>query len=117
MSRTFRRKNFEAENNTSWDVRGRKTAGYYTEREFHYYRGGWWNTFSVPTKQQYNKQYWRNHGESKTANSWSPGWSYRHPRMTQNRALTRQELHKFMTIPDYEPMVEANPRNCWWDWS
>lgn len=117
MSRTFRRKNYEAENNTSWDVRGRKTAGYYTHHQFHWF--GWgqhYYTHEVPTKAQYNKQYWRIHGESKSANSRSPGHSFRHPRMKQNRAIARQELYKCRMIPEYEPMVEANPRDCWWDW-
>jgi hypothetical protein len=119
MSRTFRRKNFEVENNTSWDVRGNKTAGFYTHRLWHYeqYTGCMWSTFAEPTEEQYYKEYWRNHSESKHANQRSPGHWYRRTRMTQNRAITREELHKFKTIPDYEPMVEANPRSCQWDWS
>ena len=118
MSRTFRRKNYEAENNTSWDVQGRKTAGFYTERKFNWiYWGCYFHTYAAPTKAQYNKEYRRNHSESKSANCRSPGHSFRHPRMTQNRAITRRELHKFKLNPDYEPMVEANPRSCLWDWS
>jgi hypothetical protein len=117
MSRTFRRKNYEAENNTSWDVKGRKLAGYYTERIWHYVNGCSWYTYAEPTKQQYYKKYDWAHGESKHANSRSPGHSYRHMRMKQNRAIARAELYKFTAIPDYEPMVEANPRSCRWDWS
>jgi hypothetical protein len=118
MSRTFRRKNYEAENNTSWDVQGRKTAGFYTERVSHWVASGqYFHTYEIPTKAQFYKKYTWAHGESKSANSWSPGHSFRHPRMTQNRAITRRELHKYRMIPDYEPMVEANPRSCRWDWS
>jgi hypothetical protein len=117
MSRTFRRKNYEAENNTSWDVKGRKIAGFYTERISHYVDGRFWHTYAVPSKQEFYKKYTLAHGESKSANSRSPGHSFRHPRMIQNRAITRRELHKFKLNPDYEPMVEANPRSCLWDWS
>ena len=116
MSRTFRRKHYEAETGGSWVAKGCKTAGFYTEREFHYFRGGFWNTYLVPTKQQYYREYWRNHGESKTNKTWSPSHSYREYRMSQNRSITKQELYKFFNDPTYEPMVEADPRNCWWDW-
>lgn len=117
MSRTFRRKNYEAENNTSWDVRGRKTAGFYTHRLGHWNGYTHWYTYEIPTNTQHHREYWRNHGESKSANSWSPGHSYRNMRMRENRAMARQELHKYKALPDYEPIIEANPRNCWWDWS
>ena len=100
MSRTFRKKNFEAENNTSWDTRGRKTAGFYTEVVWHFCNGSPWLTYVVPTPIQYNDRYWSNHGESRSRNVVSPGHEYRHMRMKQNRAITRQELHKFITIPD-----------------
>lgn len=125
MSRTFRKKNYEAENNTSWDRQGWKVAGFYTYKEFHTTRDGnapydgrcgYYYTYEVPTKEQFVKRYWSNHGESRSGNSVSPGREYRRYRMKQNRMITRNELFKYIADSDYDVMVEANPRSCWWDW-
>jgi hypothetical protein len=116
MSRTFRKKNYEVENHTSWDTKGKKIAGFYTERTLHYEHGGFWYTYDIPTKQQYVDSYWKIHGESRSGNSVSPGKEYRRNRMKENRAITRQELAKFFKNTEYEVMAETNPRSCWWDW-
>lgn len=119
MGKTFRRKNYELENNTSWDRKGRKTAGFYTEYDIkcdehgRCIRGAY--IFREPTKKELWKSKRWAHGEGHS-NSHSPGYGYRNNRMRENRMLTKEELHKFFMIPDYEPMVEANPRNCSWDW-
>lgn len=120
MSRTFRCKNYERENNTSWDVGGSKTAGFYTEFDRIPGRYGCWfnwgtGVYRAPTDIEYNKAFWKNHGDSE-ANSRSPGREYRRNRMCQNRSINKQEIYRFMTQEDYEPMCEANPRSCWWDW-
>ena len=119
MSKTYRRKNYELENNTSWDRKGRKTAGFYTEYDYERDEDGRtiWGAyiFREPTKKELWKAKRWAHGENHP-NSHSPGRWYRNNRMRENRMLTKEELHKFFMIPDYEPMVEANPRSCSWDW-
>ena len=123
MSRTFRRKGYDAAN-MAWKD-GTKIAGFYTETDWYYIRvekvDGCcfksYKTYRKPTRQEHNKEYWRIHGESNNSNSWSPGWDYRNMRMKENRMLTKTELFKFMKDTDYEVMVEANPRSCLWDWS
>lgn len=113
MARTFRRKNFEAENNNSWWRGGRKTAGFYTESDY-----SWGlSTYREPTEAEYNNRYRDIHGESKSSNSRSPGKSYRKPRTREWRQQARQELHKFRTREDYDVLLPSNPVNCWWDWS
>jgi hypothetical protein len=118
MSRTYRRKNYEQAQNTSWDRYGNKVAGYYTESD-----GDWWKfsremrTFRVPTLQEYYHEYWRIHGESRNANYWSPGKWYRLNRMKENRSINKQELARWIKNEEYEPLFEDNPRSCLWDWS
>jgi hypothetical protein len=121
MSRTFRRKGYEAANMT-WK-NGTKVAGFYTTYDVEYVqytedgikKHGYLCTYRKPTRQEHNKEYWRIHGDSHR-NYWSPDWNYRSARVKENRMLTKGELFKYMKDTDYEVMVEANPRNCWWDW-
>ena len=62
MSRTFRRKGYEAKQGS---IQGGKVAGYYTIKE-----GGWWRwnkkpvLFREPTRQEYYEQFWKLHGDS-----------------------------------------------------
>ena len=114
MSKTIRRKNFEKTQNTSWDKQGSKIAGYYTEADYVAYG---LSCYREPTEQEYFDKYYWAHGESKHANQRSPGKSYRKPRTREWRQKARQELHRFMTREDYEVVLDANPINCWWDWS
>jgi hypothetical protein len=125
MSRTFRCKNYEDTQNTSWDRQGRKIGGFYCEYSYanevydsnlHW---GWRyvHIFRPPTQEELIKAYWRNHGESRHRCARSPSRYHRGTRMAENRRINNQELHKFLKNPDHEPMLEANPRNCWWDWS
>lgn len=120
MSKTYRRKNFEAEEQGSWRRQGRKIAGFYAVT-------GWRHTIvdgelesvyemRAPTPEEFKrKRYWA-HGESRHSNDRSPSHWYRNNRMRQNRALTRQELARFVKYEEYEPMVECEPRSCLWDW-
>lgn len=114
MSRTFRRKGYEAKQGS---IQGGKVAGYYTIKE-----GGWWRwnkkpvLFREPTRQEYYEQFWKLHGDSHR-NQWSPGRSYREGRQVENQSINKQELCKWLKDADYEPVFEANPRSCLWDWS
>jgi hypothetical protein len=138
MSRTVRRKNYEAENNTSWDRKGKKTNLRFTT---HLWRGEvasksngntWispWGeemegrVFLEPEYRAMDKgERWHEvrmmHGESATANMRSPNSWYRLNRQKQNRSINKKEMIKWVqACGEYEPMFEANPRNCWWDWS
>lgn len=118
MSRTFRRKNYEETQGRSWNRRGRKTAGYYTQWDHNSHRSNWADvTYRQPTREEYLKEYLRLHCESKHANYWGPGKGYKQFRMEQNRRINKQELINWMKYPDdYEPMVEEEPRSHWWDW-
>lgn len=123
MSRTFRRKGYE--HTTSYRPGG-KLAGYYTIVD-HY-----WavvskksrrnildedNRYRVPTKEEYYYRYWRIHGDNHR-DVWGPGRLYRHNRMVENRSINKQEIHKWIRFNgEYEPLTEANPRSCFWDWS
>ena len=114
MSRTFRRKGYEAKQG---HVNGSKVAGYYTVQE-----GGWWYwnkqpvSFREPTHQEYFEKYWKLHGDSHR-NQWCPGRAYRQGRHAENKSINKQELCKWLKDADYEPVFEANPRSCLWDWS
>jgi len=119
MSRTYRRKNYEVTQGTSWDRQGRKTNGFYTT-----YDGSWWSwgvkeemTFRPMTKEEYRNRYWWIHGESRHSNAWSPNRHYRKPREEAHRMRCKQEIIKFMKNPDYDPIIYENPDDCWWDWS
>ena len=121
MSRTFRRKHYEDENGSSWDRRGTKIGGFYRRLDWLQpddwpWGGLGWYTFRAPTDQEYFKAYWRNHGDSKTSSSNSPSRWHRRFRCKENRSINNREIHKFMKDFDYEPMCEADPRSCLWDW-
>lgn len=122
MSKTFRRKGYEDTQGRSYHRQGRKTAGFYTVQDGH-----WWGkrslvgevsiaTFREPTRQEYYEEYWRIHGDTGGRNYWSPGRYYRKTRQAQNRSINKQELCKWWKDEDYEPMFEANPRSHLWDW-
>jgi hypothetical protein len=111
MARTYRRKNYESTQNTSWDTKGFKTAGHYTTSD-----GSWYNhvekTFRPMTKREAYKRWRWNHGESRDANQRSPSRYYRERRMSQNRGINEREIFKWVkSNGEYEPMGEADPRN------
>lgn len=119
MSRTHRCKKYLEENATSWDRVWRRQLGPYAKRE--YVRVGERGLYAyiwrepTPREKWLKKRAW--FGESSSANTRSPNNDYRNFRQRENRRMTQHELHKFMKYEDYEPMIEAEPRNCWWDWS
>lgn len=120
MSRTFRRRNYEA---TVRNAEGSKIAGYYTEWQAaewvdvgtHLERGRY--TLRAPTEQERAAKYWLVHGESSNANAWSPGSVYRQTRERELRSHNARELIKYVQREDYSPMCKERPINCWWDWS
>lgn len=134
MSRTTRRKNYLLEERGSWSGHGKFVNLEFTTYDTPRVWCGQWFTRFDGTKAKVMEamtdvyrpmdkgEKWfkvrQMHGESSTANSRSPGKWYRHNRMTENRSINKQELIKWVkACGEYEPMFEADPRNCWWDWS
>jgi len=124
MSKTFRRKGYEDTQRASWDRRGNKTAGYYTERDGYWYgrqgidrdTGSNMPIFRKPTRLEYFEEYWRIHGDAGGRNYWTPGRYYRETRQVENRSINKRELCKWLKNDEYEPLFEANPRSHLWDW-
>ena len=125
MSRTVRRKNSSRTHGRGghYIPDGFKTAGYYTQYDYH---SSWkepdWDgpdyTYREPTKRERFKVWKWLHGESSNGNAFSPGHGYRNARMRENRSINKQELVRWMKNPEtYEPLFEDDPRSCWWDWS
>lgn len=108
MSRTFRRKNYEATCGCSYYRQFDKIAGFYTVRS-------WRGPGRAPTVEEYNHTFKTNH-RNESRNLWSPSWNHRNRRMRQNRAMTSQELTKFRKNPEYEVMALEEPLSCLWDW-
>jgi hypothetical protein len=136
MSRTTRRKNYEIESEqNSWRRWGKKTGleyttyqdnGRYETGEFpDSYSGGTYPVtaryLETPVEMEKRERYykWRTmHGESRNANQYTPGKWYRKNRMSQNRSINKQELHRwFQYGGEYDPCFEADPRSHYWDWS
>ena len=115
MSRTFRRKNYEAENRTSWDNQGTKLAGVYTERDYIIDGRIRW-VYREPTEQEYHKAYYNYHSDRqsryvrKGPNKW-----YRKEKMHEHRMLDKSELRKFMKDDNYEPMCWNRVADGYWD--
>lgn len=121
MSRTYRCKNFEATCQWSFYRAGSKVAGYYTVRERVSMReeGVWLiqaYAYRAPTKTERFKKWYEAHGESRHKNDRSPGSEYRRNRIRQNRSINKEELIRWMSRADYEPLFEQKPRSCLWDW-
>jgi hypothetical protein len=121
MSRTFRRKNYEDTQGTSWDRQGRKTNGYYSTYDGLYYKPGGGCAMKVyrpmDKRERFHAWYYA-HGESRTRSARSPNRWHRQMRNKENRSIDKKELIQwFKSGGEHEPMCEANPRSCQWDWS
>lgn len=119
MSRTYRRKNYEVTQGTSWDRQGRKFGGFYTTWDFEWNRNGgrgYYNYRPMTKLERYDKNRLI-HGESVHGNAWSPGRHYRKYREDQHRMRCKQEIIKYRKNPDYDPIIYDNPIDCWCDWS
>lgn len=144
MSRTIRRKNIEDTYGNSWNRRGRKAGGFYSTYDdrkpvkvrwtkrtqyeedgmiFVECRTGWTWKYDCPvyrpmTDQERNERFWNLHGESSSANAWTPCRWFRQNRERELRTHNKQELIKYMKNPEnYEPMVFEEPMSHYWDWS
>ncbi len=125
MSRTFRRKGYEATQNTSWDKHGNSVAGYYTESDLVRrpgYNGPLWycvnflKVYREPTKAERFRKWYSAHGESRTASERSPNKWHRQHRQNELRTEARRQLNKFLRNDEYEPIIRAKPTSHYWDW-
>lgn len=134
MSRTVRKK---IKSNNSWSNRFKK----YDQAYEYYFIGahgnrplsslnyflkeGWesgWHTDPMMLRRKITKErafdIWKcEHGESRTANSRTPGKYYRKKREVKLRSHNKRELVKFVSKEDYEPMCKNNPDSHYWDWA
>lgn len=103
MSRTFRRKNWEA---TSGKVPGSKIGGYYVHQEFGMadpctgHGMCYWYRESTP--QEYRARYWAIHGESNNNCAWSPNRAMRRQREKSLRYHFKREIQRCLHTPEYE---------------
>lgn len=115
MSRTFRRKNYELVNASSWDRRGRKIGGFYAQRDEEY---DWMSErYRAPTEKELKQNYWYNHSESKTGNSRSPSKWWKNQDSRKLRRFNEQELFRWAFKVDYEPIFRLKIfEDFWWFW-
>lgn len=104
MSRTFRRKHYEAENGRPYFTRCRKVNGFYTKVDYDWderlYIG------SVPTKQELYKMLKWAHGESSTNSERGASPWFRTNQQAKLRMHVKQELCKYRKRPDeYEIII------------
>ena len=124
MSRTYRRKNYEDTQGTSWDRKGRKTAGYYTEEE----RSHWWEVkgdvlvyrhatplYRAMTKEEYRRKWMWAHGDCKRWNT-PPFWFRKHYQRMINTFNDRQLKMWYDSLGEYDP-VFIEKYECARDWT
>ena len=126
MSRTYRRKNFIQENNTSWDRKYCRQLGHWVDyscesRELKPVDGyrQWYYThiyYEPVGRELWEKKRWA-HGESKTGNSRSPGkWTRKHVNK-EAKTHNNREYHKWLnSAGEYDPVFMESARSCYWDW-
>ena len=117
MSRTIRRKNY-ATTISSWQHPGCRRYGFdwTLERHWRWVGEGKCITYRPLTERELFERWYRQHGESRTANKRTPSKWYRKRRCRQNRRKTACELQKYLYNSEYEPMVERKDRSHLWDW-
>ena len=120
MSRTYRRKNYEETQGTSWDRKGRKTAGYYTEWYYSSYDqdGRWYQHTSVyrePTKEEYRRKWMWTHGDCKRWNT-PPFWFRKNYQRMVNTFNDRQLKMWYDSLGEYDP-VFIPVFECTRDWT
>lgn len=122
MSRTYRRKNYELCQNRSSCRKGRRVNGYYVEREFHWentngHSGHW--VFRPMTQAEYNKEYWRIHGESKHNNAWGPHRFLRNRWHAEIERVNAEQLRRHLnTLGEYDPVFygKGPSKREMWNW-
>lgn len=107
MSRTYRRKNYYLENNTSWDRGGKKLFGRYATYNFE--SGVYWSSYREMTKEEKKFHILTTQRD----NLWYfgksvPSW-YNNIKERSFRMYNKQELHKWKTLDEYEIMCYDNP--------
>lgn len=122
MSRTFRCKNYILENRTSWDLKGSKIAGLYTEYDYVRVRSGTIHksdttVYRYPTKDEIFKLFKDYQGESRSSCHRSPCKYHRKFREHEFRLKFKSEISKFIKGSVEDVILSNQPVNCWWDWS
>jgi len=122
MSRTYRRKNYELTQNTSWDRVGRRVYGFNVERDFIIHHGDRYyfyeTVYRSATKKEIQDEYKIIHTDNqKSKYDNPPSWFVRLYFEKPLRKHNKRELHRFIRNPDYEPMCEKKSRDALWDWS
>lgn len=115
MSKTYRRKNYEQTQNSSWDRAGKKKFGIHATWNYDNYPD-LIQVYRVKTKQEQIKAYIRTHCDGdhfKYSNV--PGW-FCNIYERGFRQANKREILKYIRQEDYEPMCSANPRDLMWDW-
>lgn len=115
MSRTKRRKTVPngGQGRCYWDSWNFSTWSYHPIT-------GTWGRIPIDKESEpkkWKQAVWKAHRESAHCCERSPGRLYRQYREEEHRSLSKEQLHKFRMIPDYEVIIPDNPQNCWWDWS
>lgn len=116
MSRTFRRKNYEETQGTSWDRKFRRVHGEYTEYDIvlwsHNGCGGYQQAYRPMTKRERDKEYWRVHADSKSGYGWNPRgpWWWLNLHQREYRRASEREILKFVRDESYEPMIEVKSK-------
>jgi hypothetical protein len=108
MSRTFRCKN----------ARECDPKRYLKSIKFNLDGGRCWVWYYPDDKREQFINWYFAHGESRHANHRTPGKYYRKHREAELRSHSAQELARYKKNPcEYEPMIRANPKSHYWDWS
>jgi hypothetical protein len=108
MSRTIRCKN----------ARECDPKRYLKSIKFNLDGGRCWVWYYPDDKREQFINWYFAHGESRHANHRTPGKYYRKHREAELRSHSAQELARYKKNPcEYEPMIRANPKSHYWDWS
>jgi hypothetical protein len=124
MSRTYRRKNYELTQNSSWDRRFRRVLDapadvhyqytWFKETECYWYYRTELN-IEYHDKRRLRHDLRRLHGDNHPWN-WSPAKYWRQLFHREFRRHSNHEIHKFIKNSDYEPMCYKEYRPYWVDW-
>lgn len=115
MSRTYRRKNYYLENNTTWDREGKKFYGRLTEWD---YEKPLWcarKVFRKKTKREVWKHLKYTQRDTHSGVNSAPAW-YDHQFELRVRTHNKRELAKWIKNPDYEVMCVEKPIGANWYW-
>jgi hypothetical protein len=111
MSRTFRRKNYEDTQGSSWRRKCRKVNGYYTEIDLDYKTWLWYG--KVPDKRELYKLFKRAHGESSTHWRRGPSPWFRTNEQAKLRMQVKGELARFVKCPEEHEVIISYKRAYW----